>query len=77
MHLTANEFRMIRKVYRLSTVEYGALCDISGAYVNYIENNKRNLTDRVRRKLVAELQLTPDKLAQITAVYNEYSVNAT
>jgi transcriptional regulator with XRE-family HTH domain len=72
MQIKADEFYKIRKVYRLSTREFGALCDISGAYVNMIENNKRNLTDRIKRRLIEELELTPEKLAHILEVYNEF-----
>ncbi|USK70196.1 helix-turn-helix domain-containing protein [Peribacillus asahii] len=74
MNLTANEFYRIRKTYRLTSSEFGALCDISGAYVNMIENGKRNLTDRVKQKLIEELQLTPDKLARILDIYREYDI---
>lgn len=73
MQIKADEFYKIRKVYRLSTEEFAALCDITGAYVNMIENNKRNLTERVKRRLIEELQLTPEKLARILEVYNEFN----
>jgi transcriptional regulator with XRE-family HTH domain len=72
MHLTADEFYKVRTVYRLTQEEIGALCDVSGAQINRIERGKRNLTERVKRRLIEEMQLTPDKLARILAIYNEY-----
>lgn len=74
MQLTANEFYKVRKVYRLSSAEFGALCDISAPYVNMIENGKRNLTRQVKYRLIDELQLTPEKLARILEIYQEYKL---
>lgn len=74
MHLNADDFYKIRKVYRLTSEEFGALCDVSGAYCNMIEKGKRNLTERVKRRLIEELELTPGKLARIHAFYNEFNV---
>ncbi|MEH7119072.1 helix-turn-helix transcriptional regulator [Neobacillus vireti] len=74
MHLNADDFYKIRKVYRLTSEEFGALCEISGAYVNMVEHGKRNLTERVKRRLIEELELTPDKLARIQAVFNEFDI---
>lgn len=74
MKLTADEFYKIRKVYRLTQDELGALCNVTAAHINMIEKNKRNLTERVERRLIEELQLTPDKLACILAIYNEFNL---
>jgi transcriptional regulator with XRE-family HTH domain len=74
MNLTADEFYKIRKVYRLTQEDVGALCNVSTSYINMIEKNKRKLTERVGRRLVEELQLTPDKLTCILAIYNEFNL---
>lgn len=74
MNIMADEFYKIRKTYRLSSEEFGSLCDISGAYVNMIEKGKRNLTERVKMRLIEELELTPEKLTRILAIYKECSV---
>ncbi len=74
MYLTADDFYKIRKVYRLTLEDIGALCSVSAAYINMVEKGKRNLSERVKRRLIAELQLTPDKLARILAIYNETNI---
>jgi plasmid maintenance system antidote protein VapI len=62
--------RKIREVYRLSCDEVGALLDVSGRYVNYIENGERRLTEQLVGKLITELELTDDKLARIISIYD-------
>jgi transcriptional regulator with XRE-family HTH domain len=70
--LTNDQFRMMRSVYKLSMKEWGNLLDISDTYVNLIEKNKRRLTERVVQRLVNELELTENKLAQILAIYEKF-----
>jgi transcriptional regulator with XRE-family HTH domain len=72
MVINADVFKRIRKVYDLSQKEFGDLLDISHAQVNRIERGTRNLTDRIRQRLVDELRLTPDKLSRILAIYDEF-----
>ncbi|MCM3032829.1 helix-turn-helix domain-containing protein [Niallia sp. MER 6] len=74
MYLTADEFYKIRKVYRLTQTEVGALCEVSPAYINMIEKGSRNLSERVKRRLITELKLTPEKLARILAIYEETNI---
>jgi transcriptional regulator with XRE-family HTH domain len=73
MKITSELLYKIRKAYRLTQADIGALCDVSDAYINLIENGKRNITDRISHSITKELELTPDKLAQILAVYEEYN----
>lgn len=69
--ITADNLRKIRLVYRLSQAEFGALAGVSASYINQVERGKCCLSDRVRRALTDELEMTPDKLAQILRLYDE------
>ncbi|MFF8783315.1 helix-turn-helix domain-containing protein [Streptomyces sp. NPDC015140] len=77
MRINANEARLIRKVYRLTLEDMAALCDVSTSLIHKIENGQRNLSDRVQQRLVNEFELTPDKLARITAIYEETNIRGT
>jgi len=74
MTLTADDFYKVRWYFRLTQEEMAAICNISGAQISRIESGKRNLTERVKRRLNSELQLTPDKLARILEIYNETNI---
>ncbi|HZG87296.1 helix-turn-helix transcriptional regulator [Paenibacillus sp.] len=65
-------FKKIRKVYALSCSEMGSLLDVSTTLVSYIERERRTLTPEIRRKVIDEFELTPEKLAKILEVYEEY-----
>jgi len=71
MQITPETLSKVRKVYRLTQAEIGALCDVSDAYINMIERGKRPVSDRLRNKLIDELAMTPDKLARILENYEE------
>lgn len=60
---------IIRKVYRLSCEEIGALMGVSGQFVSYVERGARNLPAKRAEKLAEILALTPEKLALIIEVY--------
>jgi transcriptional regulator with XRE-family HTH domain len=62
---------LIRAVYRLSCEELGALMGVSGRFISHIERGSRNLPQARADRLSEELALTPDKLARLTAVYEE------
>ncbi|TPE68948.1 helix-turn-helix domain-containing protein [Halalkalibacterium halodurans] len=74
MHITAKDFKIIRRVYRLSLEEYALLLDISTSLASLIENGKRNLTDPIVKRLVRKFDLTPDKLARIREINDEFRV---
>ena len=74
MQLTAEQLYKIRKVYRLTQADIGALADVSDAYINQVELGKRKLSRKVNDKIVEELRLSPDKLSQILAVFKEYEI---
>lgn len=73
MIVTESMLYKIRNVYRLSLAEMGDLLDVSATYVHLIENGSRRLTETIRDKLVAEFDLTPEKLAEILRIYEEYN----
>jgi predicted transcriptional regulator len=72
LHITNEDFRRMRSVYRLSMMEWGDLLGISDAYVNQIEKSQRRLTENVVNQLVKELELTEEKLLRILDIYNEF-----
>lgn len=64
----------IRKVYRLSLADMAALLNVTESYLCRIEKKQRSLSERVRRNLIDEFALTPDKLERITGIYAEFHV---
>lgn len=74
MIIKADEFYKIRKVYGLSQQEWGDLLDLSHAQISRIESGKRELTLKIKRRLIEELQLTPEKLAKIFDIYETYKI---
>lgn len=62
-----------RKVYRLTLTEMASLLGISESYLCRIEKQERRVTDRIRKSLIEEFELTPDKLERVTRVYMEFS----
>ncbi len=75
MNITALDFARIRHVYHLTMDEYGLLLGITAAYVNNIEKGKCRFTERVKQRLVEELELTPEKLQRILSIYDEYQLS--
>ncbi|MFD2332260.1 XRE family transcriptional regulator [Cohnella sp. GCM10020058] len=58
----------IRMFYRLSCDEIGALMDVSGRFVSYVERGERILPEYRAMRLEDELGLTPEKLTRILAI---------
>lgn len=69
-------FYKLRKVYRMSCEEFGALMDVTGRFVRFVESGDRKLPQNRADILVRELELTPDKLARLLAIYDETTINA-
>jgi hypothetical protein len=65
----------IRAIYRLSCEEAGALMDVSGRFVSFVERGARNLPKNRADMLERRLALTPDKLARLLATYDETSID--
>lgn len=63
--INENNLADVRQFYRLSCEEFGALMDVSGRFVSYVERGARNLPDSRAKQLERELSLTPQKLTQI------------
>ncbi|GGH85132.1 transcriptional regulator with XRE-family HTH domain [Pullulanibacillus pueri] len=76
MKITADQLFKIRKVYRLTQTDIGALCDVSDAFINQIEHNKRSITDKVCAGITRELNLTPTKLQQIIDIYEKFDIKS-
>jgi DNA-binding transcriptional regulator YiaG len=74
--LDAQTFFIIRKVYRMSMMQMAETLGISTGYVNHIEKEREPLTDNVRRSLIRKLDLSPEKVSQIKAIYQTYSKQA-
>lgn len=74
MTITADTLFKLRKLYRLSQAELGALCGVSDAFINQIERGKRNVSERVRCAVTKELEITPDKLARLLTIYDETQI---
>lgn len=72
MRLTADDIYKIRKVYRLTQAELGALLGVTASYINQIEHRQKPVTQRIAERLTHELALTPAKLAMLLAIYDEY-----
>ncbi|MFD1957140.1 XRE family transcriptional regulator [Paenibacillus thailandensis] len=62
---------ILREIYGHSLDEWGALMDVSGRFVQYVEKGARNLPKTRAEMLERELELTPEKLARLTALYEE------
>lgn len=74
MRIKEEEVKKLRKVYRLSQTEFGALAGVSGALICQIESGKRSLTDRVSAAIVDKLGLTVESLGRIMRMYDEFDV---
>lgn len=65
----------IRQVYRLTLDEMAALLNVSKSHLCRIEKSERTLTPTIRGHLISEFHLTPDKLAKILRLYDEFSIS--
>lgn len=63
--------RKLRKVYGMSCEDFGALMNVTGRFIRFIESGDRKLPKNRADMLVRELDLTPEKLARFMAVYEE------
>lgn len=63
--------RKLREVYRSTREDFGALMNVTGRFVSYVESGDRKLPQYRADMLVRELELTPGKLARLMAVYEE------
>lgn len=77
MVITADTMKKLRKVHRLTQAELGARCGVSDVFINRIERGKKNVSEKVSRAIIAEFELTPDKLARMLAIYDETTLNPT
>lgn len=74
MQLSANDFYKVRWYFRLTQKDMAAVCNVSGAQISRIENGQRILTERVKRRLISKLKLTPEMLVRILALYEETNI---
>lgn len=66
--------RKLREVYRSTREDFGVLMNVTGRFVSYVESGDRKLPQYRADMLVRELELTPDKLARLMAVYEETTI---
>lgn len=69
--INAGNIGKIRKIYRLTLEDMGALIDVSGVFISYVERGHRNLSSVKAIALQRELDLTPDKLERLIEAYEE------
>lgn len=66
--------RKLREVYRSTREDFGALMNVTGRFVSYVESGDRKLPQYRADMLVRELELTPDKLERLMTVYEETTI---
>lgn len=76
MQLSSEQFKKIREVYRLTQLELAELLGISQGYVTHVEVGRRKLSRNVSEKLTDKLGITPEKMARINEMYEEFSVSS-
>lgn len=69
MGINRRDLHKIRKALGLTLDEMGALMNISGPHLHYIEKGSRPLRSDQVGLLMRELDLTPEKLAFLISVY--------
>lgn len=69
--ITKDTVRKVRKVYRLTLEDMAAIIGISTSYVWRIEHGERPLTANITAKFREEFELTTEKLARLTEIYEE------
>lgn len=69
--INAGNIGKIRKIYRLTLEDMGALIGVSGVFISYVERGHRNLSSVKAIALQRELDLTPDKLERLIKAYDE------
>jgi len=75
MVITADTVYKLRKVFRLTQAEFGALCGVSDAFINQIERGKRSVSERLRIRMIDKLELTPERVSHLLAVFNETKIS--
>ncbi|MFR9710269.1 helix-turn-helix domain-containing protein [Paenibacillus sp. MB22_1] len=70
LKITRSELYKIRKALGLTLDEMGALINVSGPQLHYIERGNRRLKTEHIALLTRELDLTPERLARLLAVYD-------
>ncbi|MEK3868379.1 MULTISPECIES: helix-turn-helix domain-containing protein [unclassified Paenibacillus] len=60
----------IRKALGLTLDEMGALMNVSGPHLHYIEKGSRPLRGEQIALLIREIGLTPERLASLIAAYD-------
>lgn len=70
----AEQLAKIRQVYRLSCEEMGALIGVTGRFISFVERGERNLPKARADVLTEELDLTPEKIGRILAIYEETNI---
>ncbi|SKA88699.1 helix-turn-helix domain-containing protein [Sporosarcina newyorkensis] len=66
--LNADNLATVRTFHGLTQRKLAALLDVSQPYIAQVEAGARPLTDSLRNKIAATLDLTADKMAQIMAI---------
>lgn len=75
MVIDGEKLRKLRHVYRLSCEEMGALMNVSGRFISYVERGDRKLPKERADRLAAKLALDDTKLVRILSLYDEFAKN--
>ncbi|MDU2239373.1 MAG: helix-turn-helix transcriptional regulator [Paenibacillus sp.] len=70
MAITRGELHKIRKALGLTLDEMGALMNVSGPHLHYIEKGSRPLRIEQVAMLTREIDLTPERLVSLIAAYD-------
>lgn len=76
MLIEGETLRKIREVYRMTREDFGAIMGVTGRFVSYVESGARKMPQYRSDILVRAIDLTPDKLARLLAIYDETTINA-
>ncbi len=77
MCIHASDIYHIRDFYGLTQADVASLCNVSEAYINMIERQKRALTDGVRNRLMESLELNTQKMEVIRSAYSALEASRT
>lgn len=75
MLIEGETLRKIREVYRMTREDFGAIIGVTGRFVSYVEAGDRKLPQYRADILVRAIDLTPEKLTRLLAIYDETTID--
>ncbi|WP_169083244.1 helix-turn-helix domain-containing protein [Paenibacillus sp. PL91] len=71
MNIDSTVIRRLRELHRKSLAEMASMVGVSESHLFRIEAGQRSITDAFRHRFIAVLDLTPDKLRRLLAMYED------